>query len=40
VLLEPEFTDQAKKFAQKYKNFDPVKQLNEIVDRCEGIMSQ
>ena len=40
VLLEPEFTEQAQKFAQKYKDFDPSKQLNEIADRCEKIMSQ
>ena len=39
VLFEPEFTEQAQKFAQKYKDFDPSKQLNEIADRCEKIKS-
>jgi UDP:flavonoid glycosyltransferase YjiC (YdhE family) len=38
LLIEPEFTIQAQNFALKYKDFDQKKQLEEIADRCDGIM--
>ena len=38
VLSEPQFTEQAKGFAKKYKDFDPQQQLEEIADRCEEII--
>jgi UDP:flavonoid glycosyltransferase YjiC (YdhE family) len=38
VLSEFRFTKQAKVFAKKYKNFDSVKLVGKIADRCEEIM--
>jgi hypothetical protein len=38
VLSEHRFTEETKKFAQKYKDFDPAKQLDEIAERCEEVM--
>ena len=38
LLSEPRYTEEAKKFARKYKEFDSAKQLEEIADRCEELM--
>ena len=38
LLQEPQFHEQAAMFAKKYKDFEPEKQISEIVDRCEAIM--
>ena len=39
ILSTPEFAAQAKKFASRYKDFNPAKQLEEIADRCEELMN-
>ncbi len=39
ILSEASFTRAAEKFARKYRDFDPEKQLGEIADRCEEIIS-
>jgi UDP:flavonoid glycosyltransferase YjiC (YdhE family) len=38
VLNEPKITEQARMFAEKYRNFNPEKQVSSIADRCEKIM--
>ena len=38
LLTEEEFTIQAQKFAEKYKNFNSEEQMKKIVDRCEEII--
>ena len=38
VLSAFRFTKQAKVFAKKYKDFDSVKLVGKIADRCEEIM--
>jgi len=40
VLSEPRFTNRAKGFAEKYKDFDPQRQIEEIADRCEEIIEK
>ena len=38
LLLDPEFTEQAQKFARKYEDFDPESQIVKIAERCEELM--
>jgi len=38
VLSESHFAEHAHSFAEKHKDFDPKKQIDEIADRCEEII--
>ena len=38
VLNEPLFTENAQRFAEKYKDFDPGLQLVKTVERCEELI--
>jgi UDP:flavonoid glycosyltransferase YjiC (YdhE family) len=40
LLNEPHFQEQAASFAEKYKDFDPEQQINQIAERCEEIMNK
>jgi UDP:flavonoid glycosyltransferase YjiC (YdhE family) len=39
VLSDPQFTEHAKDFSEKYSDFDSQKQIDEIADRCEELIS-